>query len=125
MALNIKIDFNDCYPIRTLYQNSLLTTFDTILKNGDIVPIGISISEKMHPLIPNVYNFSFGPVDHNNQIDDTVKLYHSNHSKLFSTIVLSAFILEFYEKKMKRTIVILLTMKTSWLYHNLLVKTNV
>lgn len=91
MALNIKIDFDDCYPIKILSNNPLLTTFDTVLKNGVIVPIGINISEEMHPLIPNAYNFSFGPVDKFNQIDDTAKLYHLNHSKLFSTIVSSAF----------------------------------
>ena len=89
MALNIKIDLNDCYTRRTLYQNSLLTTFDTTLKNGDIVPIGVNISDEEHPLIPNVYNLSFGPLGPNNQLDDKIKLCHQNHSKLFSTIVLT------------------------------------
>jgi hypothetical protein len=91
MALNIKIDFEDCYPRKSLHQNSLLTTFDTVLTNGKTVPIGINISEEVHPLIPNTYNFSFGPVGRNNQIDDTAKLYHTNHSRLFSTIVYCAY----------------------------------
>jgi hypothetical protein len=97
MALNIKIDFNDCYPLRTLTDNLHISSFNTVLKNGDTVPIGIHISEEMHPLIPNAYNLSFGPVDHDNQIDDDAKLYHLNHSKLFSTIVFSA--LTFLENK--------------------------
>lgn len=79
MALNIKIDFNDCHPVKTVSPNSLLTTFNTVLKNGDTIPIGINISEAMHPLIPNTYNLSFGPIDKSNQIDDTVKLDHMNH----------------------------------------------
>lgn len=89
MALNIKIDLDDRYPVKTLYHSSLLTTFDTVLKNGDIVPIGITISDEPHPLIPNVYNLAFGPLGLNNQIDDKIKLCHQNHSKLFSTIVFS------------------------------------
>lgn len=87
MALNIKIDFDDCYPVKTLYDNSLLTTFDTVLKNGDTIPIGITISDEPHPLIPNVYNLAFGPLGVDNRIDDKIKLCHHNHSKLFSTIV--------------------------------------
>src|SRR5262245_49484567 len=97
MALNIKINFDDCYPVRALANSWQQTTFNTILKNGDIVPIGIHVSEEMHPFIPNAYNLSFGPLDQCNQIDDSAKLYHLNHSKLFSTIVFSA--LTFLENK--------------------------
>ena len=89
MALNIKIDFEDCYPIKSLSQDSLLTTFDTTLKNGNNIPIGVTISDEPHPLIPNVYNLGFGPLNPNNQINDKIKLYHENYSKLFSTIVLT------------------------------------
>ena len=64
MALNIKIDFNDCYPIKTLAENLTLSTFTSILQTGETVPIGIIISEEMHPLIPNVYNLAFGPINH-------------------------------------------------------------
>jgi hypothetical protein len=87
MALNIKIDFNDCYPIRTLNENFSLSSFISILQTGEAIPIGINISDEPHPLIPNVYNLAFGPLGVNNQIDDKVKLCHQNHSRLFSTIV--------------------------------------
>jgi hypothetical protein len=90
MALNIKINFNDCYSIRTLDNKYLLSKFDTELKNGGFVPMGITISDGMHPIIPNVYNLAFGPIDKFNQIDDKAKLCHLNHSKVFSTIVLIA-----------------------------------
>ncbi len=96
MALNIKINFDDCYPVRTTDDNSLLTSFDSVLTNGNIVPIGINISDEPHPLIPNVYNLAFGPLDLNSKIDDKIKLCHQNHSKLFSTIVLTG--LSFLEK---------------------------
>jgi len=87
MALNIKIDFNDCYPVRTLNENFSLSFFNSTLQTGEKIPIGINISDEPHPLIPNVYNLAFGPLKANNQIDDKVKLYHQDHSKLFSTIV--------------------------------------
>jgi hypothetical protein len=87
MALNIKIDVNDCYAVKALADNLTLNTFDSILQNGNVMPIGIHISEKAHPLMPNVYNLAFGPIDQDNQIDDKAKLCHQDHSKLFSTIV--------------------------------------
>lgn len=61
------------------------------------IPIGIHISDEAHPILPNVYNLSFGPVNALNQIDDKIKLAHENHSKLFSTIVFTA--TTFLEKK--------------------------
>lgn len=35
----------------------------------------------------NVFNMSFGPLNKMHQIDDSAKLTHMNHSKVFSTIV--------------------------------------
>lgn len=52
--------------------------------------MGINISDKAHPLLPNVYNLGFGPLNKDNKIDDKVKLNHQDHSKLFSTIVFTA-----------------------------------
>jgi hypothetical protein len=87
MALNIKIDVNDRYAVKALTNNLTVNTFNSFLQNGDVVPIGIHISEESHPLMPNVYNLAFGPFDKHNQIDDQAKLCHQDHSKLFSTIV--------------------------------------
>jgi hypothetical protein len=87
MALNIKIDFEDCYPVKIISKNLRNSSFTTILQNGETTPIGIIISENTHPLMPNVYNLAFGPLNQNNQIDDLAKLSHQNYSKLFSTIV--------------------------------------
>jgi hypothetical protein len=80
MALN-------CYPVKIISKNLRNSSFTTILQNGETTPVGIIISEKTHPLMPNVYNLAFGPLNQNNQIDDLAKLSHQNYSKLFSTIV--------------------------------------
>ena len=96
MALNIKIDFDDCYPIKILNNSFSLSTFTSVLQTGEAVPIYINISDEPHPLIPNVYNLAFGPFGLNNQIDDKVKLCHQSYSKLFSTIVFTG--LSFLER---------------------------
>jgi hypothetical protein len=87
MALNIKIDVKNRYTVKALTNELTVNTFNSILQNGDTVPVGIHISEESHPLMPNVYNLAFGPFDKCNQIDDQAKLCHQDHSKLFSTIV--------------------------------------
>jgi len=86
MALNIKIDFDERYLVRSI-DNLRFGVFETELKNGERARLGIKISLEEHPLMIDVYNLAFGPVDKNNQIDDQVKLAHLNHSKVFSTIV--------------------------------------
>jgi hypothetical protein len=85
MALNIKIDFQNLYPVR--FINDLNSVFDTELVDGTSISLGIKISAKEHPLMADVYNLAFGPVNKSNQIDDQVRLTHKDHSKVFSTIV--------------------------------------
>ncbi len=91
MALNIKIDFEkryNVYPVNDLNYS----LFDTELINGKMTRLGIKISSDEHPLMRDVYNLAFGPVDKNHQIDDQAKLTHQNHSKVFSTIVFEGLI---------------------------------
>lgn len=90
MALNIKIDLENCYPIeaRSFYQDYY--SFQSNLKNGEPAELGVRISDQLHPLIPNVHNLSFGPLDEYDNIDDMARLDHEDHSKVFSTILLSA-----------------------------------
>ncbi len=45
MALNVKINFDDCYDTETLTSDLSLTKFNTILKNLDVIPLGIQISK--------------------------------------------------------------------------------
>lgn len=89
MALNIKIDLENCYAINTISKDQELRSFETVLKNGEKLMLGVQINDEMHPIIPNVYNLSFGPFDQANLINDQARLHHQDHSKVFSTIILS------------------------------------
>ena len=86
MALNIKIDFKNTYPVHFINDLSY-SVFDTELIDGAPVRLGIKISSEEHPIMSDVYNLAFGPVNKSNQIDDQAKLTHKDHSKVFSTIV--------------------------------------
>lgn len=90
MALNIKIDLEKTYKLeaRSYYEN--LHSFHSTLADGKRILLGVKISDETHPLLPNVYNLSFGPLNEKNEIDDRIKLAHKDHSKVFSTIILSA-----------------------------------
>jgi hypothetical protein len=90
MALNVKINFEDCFEIETLTSDLSLSRFSTVLKNDTQIPLGIQISNMVHPHLPDVYNLAFGPLIDDNKIDDKIKLQHQNHSKVFSTIIFTA-----------------------------------
>lgn len=90
MALNIKIDFKDCYAIQQV-NDFKYSTFETELEDGKTTRLGIKINEEEHYLMSNVYNLSFGPIKKIDGVDDVVKLHHKNHSKVFSTIAFEAF----------------------------------
>ena len=53
--------------------------------------LGIKINTESQAFLPDVFNLAFGPLNENKEIDDKIKLHHKNHSKVFSTIVFSAF----------------------------------
>ncbi|HEY9004605.1 DUF6934 family protein [Ohtaekwangia sp.] len=90
MALNVRIDFENCYDAEPLSADLRLTKFETERIDNSNVLIGVLIGSQPQPLLPNVYNLAFGPMDGNNEIDDQVKVAHLDHSKMFSTIILSA-----------------------------------
>lgn len=87
MALNIKLDITNCYPIEVVSEDFKLSKFICCIKNDQQETIGVHIADSPHPLLPNVYNLAFGPLDENNFIDDKARLSHLDHSRLFSTIV--------------------------------------
>jgi hypothetical protein len=64
--------------------------FISPLKNGGRMPLGIEIGTEAHPLMPHVFNLSFGPLNKAGQIDDQAKLSHADHSRVFSTILFAA-----------------------------------
>lgn len=90
MALNIKVDFDNCYVTEPLSEDLRLIRFETELTDHTTAPIGVVIGNQPLHLLPNVYNLAFGPMDGNNEIDDQAILSHVDHSKMFSTIILSA-----------------------------------
>jgi hypothetical protein len=86
MALNIKIDFENRYDVSNVNELNY-SVFDTELTNGQTTLLGIKISSEEHPLMEDVYNLAFGPVNEYHQIDDHARLTHLSHSKVFSTII--------------------------------------
>ena len=90
MALNVKIDFKERYELELLSNDMTIGKFMTTLKDGSRLPLGIKIDSEAHPLMPNVYNLAFGPLDSSGQINDQVRLSHASHSRVFSTIVFAS-----------------------------------
>ncbi len=62
MALNIKINFEERYNVSPV-NDLQYSVFDTELKTGKSTRLGIKISSDEHPLMSDVYNLAFGPVN--------------------------------------------------------------
>ena len=90
MAIGIKINFEDIYPLDTISDDLRIASFQTQLQGGDSTSLTIKISKDSHELLPNVYNLAFGPLKDSKHIDDKAEVPHQDHSKVFSTILLSA-----------------------------------
>lgn len=90
MALNIKIDLLHRYPVRFINDLSC-SVFDAELADATPISLGIKMGSQEHPLMADVYNLAFGPVNKFNRIDDQIRLTHKDHSKVFSTIVFEGF----------------------------------
>lgn len=90
MAIGVKIDFEEVYKPDSISKDLRIVSFRTQLKDGKIVPLRIKISDEQHPLLPNVYNLAFGPLNDRDQIDDKAELQHSDYSRVFSTILIRA-----------------------------------
>jgi hypothetical protein len=90
MAVRIKIDFENVYELEEVSSDLKLGGFRTHLENGKESLLKISVSNDEHRLLPNVYNFAFGPPDRQGLINDRTELTHVDYSKVFSTILLSA-----------------------------------
>jgi hypothetical protein len=91
MAVPLTIDFDNLYEIENISTDLKFSSFNTQLKNGHELPLNVKISNQSHALLPNVYNLSFGPLNKKGKIDDKVELTHTDYSRVFSTILFSAF----------------------------------
>jgi hypothetical protein len=88
MVHNLTINFDKSYELQPMTQDLRLSNFNTVLKEGQQVPIYVQIHNKPHVLLSDVYNLGFGPLK-GNQIDDRAELPHADYSRAFSTILLS------------------------------------
>lgn len=92
MALNVKINLEERYELDMLDNNTTSSRFTSLLKDGSEILLGVEISKEAHPLMPNVYNLGFGPLDKSGQINDQIRLSHADHSRVFSTILVAAMV---------------------------------
>lgn len=92
MAVPLKIDFNNLYDIEHISEDLRYSSFHTALNAGGQLPLAVKISNQSHALLPNVYNLSFGPLNAKGKIDDKAELAHTDYSKVFSTILFTAFV---------------------------------
>lgn len=90
MAIGVKIDFSQTYKAFDVSEDLRTLSFETVLQDASKVPLRVDISDQSHELLPNVYNLAFGPLDAKGKIDDKAELPHSDYSRVFSTILLSA-----------------------------------
>ena len=91
MSVRVKIDFDDVYKFDEISPGFHLSSFNTRLENGKPVSLKVKISNRSHALLPNVYNLAFGPLNKQGKIDDKAELTHTDYSKVFSTILFSAY----------------------------------
>ena len=91
MALNVKINFEDVYTPDSISDDLRITGFTTELEAGANRPLKVAISNEVHELLPYTYNLAFGPLKADGKIDDKAELTHQDYSKVFSTILFSAF----------------------------------
>jgi hypothetical protein len=91
MAIAVKIDFEEVYTSDIISDDSRINIFTTELQSGTTKSLKVAISNEVHELIPNTYNLSFGPIKADGNINDKVRLTHSNYSKVFSTILFGAY----------------------------------
>jgi len=90
MAIGVKIDFTNTYDIADVSEDLKILTFKSQLQNGHAIPLKVEISNEAHELLPNVFNLAFGPINAKGHIDDKAELPHTDYSRVFSTILLSA-----------------------------------
>lgn len=91
MKLNIKINFKDIYPIEWLSNEFNYCRFHSETDQG-LVTLYISIEKNKNPILPEVYNLAFGPLNINGRIDDQIKIHHKENQKVYSTIIYCSYI---------------------------------
>jgi hypothetical protein len=97
----ITIDFDNTFDLLwgKIDSNASITEFNSPQFDGDPVPTRVIIQPHPDSLLPNVYNLAMGPPVGEFEIEDNVRLKHSDSNKVFSTAILFAlaFLTEFPE----------------------------
>lgn len=83
----IKIDLDDTFDAITASEDLKKFTFNTELKDDTELELHVLISEHPDPLLPNVFNLAFGPLNEDNEINDAIAIPHKNINKVFSTVL--------------------------------------
>lgn len=91
MAVRVKIDFDKVYDFEEISPDFNLSSFNSRLEDGRELSLKVKISNHAHALLPNVYNLSFGPLNRQGRIDDRAEIPHTDYSRVFSTILFSAY----------------------------------
>lgn len=88
----IAIDFERTYNLLwgEIEQQFSITEFDSPQITGNPVVMRVIIKPHPDPLLPNVYNLAIGPPIGDTGIDDTIRLKHTDSSRVFSTAILFA-----------------------------------
>jgi hypothetical protein len=86
----VKIKFDETYEITSVTPDLRVATFYSIDKEGNAVLLKMKIKPVDYALLPNVYNLSFGTLKQDDKIDDTTRIAHQDHNKVFSTILFFA-----------------------------------
>ena len=83
----VKINFEETLEPIEVAEDLSFMTFTSLSKDKQETLLKVSISPLGDPLLANVYNLAFGPLDENGNIDDICKVNHANIHKMFSTIL--------------------------------------
>jgi hypothetical protein len=97
----ITIDFDNTFDLLwgKIDSKTSITEFNSSQLDGDPVLMRVIIQPHPDSLLPNVYNLAMGPSIGELEIEDNVRLKHSDSNKVFSTAILFAlaFLTEFPE----------------------------
>ena len=83
----IKINFEDIFEPIEVSEDLSSTTFYSNVSTGEDVLIKVEIEPLGDPLLMDVYNLAFGPLDDSGAIVDTANVNHKDIGKMFSTVL--------------------------------------
>jgi len=98
----IKIDLENVIEDIAINESLDEYSFRSELMDGTYIELFVQFTQHPDPLLPDVFNLAFGPLNQQGEIDDVIQLHHKNLNLLFSTIFLC--IITFLERYKKNSI---------------------